>query len=180
MGPADWWWSATAPPPGAWPSGTRAVSVGRCLVGHRFTRVLVSPLWRARETAQLAGFAHAEVCDDLAEWDYGDYEGRTTAEIVRERPGWSLWRDGVPDGEALAEVARRADRVVQASRAVAGDVLAFAHAHILRVVGARWIGLPAQEGSRFVLGPATVSVLGWEHGNPVTERWNDSGGDPLA
>lgn len=154
--------------------------MGRRLADHPFARVLVSPLKRARETSELAGFADAEVWDDLREWDYGAYEGMTTADIRSERPGWSLWRDGAPDGETLEEVAIRADRVVAAVRAVAGDVLVFAHAHILRVVAARWLELPAGDGSRWVLSPASVSVLGWEREIPVIERWNDTGGAPLA
>jgi len=158
----------------------QARAVGLRLAGHRFARVLVSPLQRARETAELAGFSHVEVCDDLREWDYGAYEGRTTAEIRAERPGWSLWHDGAPGGETLAEVAVRADRVVASVRVIAGDVLAFAHAHILRVVAARWLAMPAGDGARWVLGPASVSVLGWERETPVIERWNDTGGAPLS
>lgn len=156
----------------------QARAVGRRLAHHRFALVLVSPLTRARETSELAGFGTAEVCDDLREWDYGAYEGRTTADIRVERPGWSLWRDGAPDGESLAQVAARADRVVTLARAAPGDVLVFAHAHILRVVAARWLSLPAGDGSRWVLGPASVSVLGWERETPVIERWNDTGGEP--
>jgi probable phosphoglycerate mutase len=159
---------------------TQAEAVGRRLAGHRFALVLASPLVRARETGALAGYPDAEVCDDLREWDYGDYEGRTTAEIRDQRPQWSLWRDGAPDGESLSEVAARADRVVARARSVAGDVLVFAHAHILRVVAARWLDLPAGDGSRWVLGPASVSVLGWERETPVIERWNDTGAGPLA
>ena len=158
----------------------QARAVGRRLAGHRFGRVLVSPLQRARETGALAGFPDAEVCDDLREWNYGDYEGRTTVEIRAERPGWSLWQDGAPGGETIGQVARRADRVVAQVRAVPGDVLVFAHAHILRVVAARWLVLPAGDGSRWVLDPASVSVLGWERETPVIERWNDTGGAPLA
>jgi probable phosphoglycerate mutase len=157
----------------------QAEAVGRRLAHHRFALVLVSPLRRARETSQLAGYGDAVVCDDLAEWDYGDYEGRTTSDIRTERPGWSLWLDGAPHGETLADVGTRADRVVALVRAVAGDVLVFAHAHILRVVAARWLALPAGDGSRWVLGPASVSVLGWERETPVIERWNESGGEPL-
>jgi len=157
-----------------------ARALGRRLAHHRFAQVLVSPLARARETSELAGFPGAEVCDDLREWDYGDYEGRTTADIRTQRPGWSLWSDGAPHGETLAQVAARADRVVALARAVPGDVLVFAHAHILRVVAARWLALPAGDGSRWVLGPASVSVLGWERETPVIERWNDTGGGPLA
>jgi probable phosphoglycerate mutase len=157
----------------------QALAVGRRLGHHGYARVLVSPLARARETSALAGFGDAVVCDDLREWNYGAYEGRTTAEIRDERPGWSLWRDGVPEGETLAQVAVRADRVVALVRALPGDVLVFAHAHILRVVAARWLGLPAGDGSRWVLGPASVSVLGWERETPVIEHWNDTGGAPL-
>jgi broad specificity phosphatase PhoE len=158
----------------------QAEALGRRLAAHPFALVLVSPLERARETGALAGFPDAVVCEDLREWDYGAYEGRTTADIRAERPGWSLWRDGAPDGETLDQVAARADRVVALARAEAGDVLVFAHAHILRVVAARWLALPAGDGSRWVLGPASVSVLGWERETPVIERWNDTGGEPLA
>ena len=158
----------------------QARAVGRRLAHHAFALVLSSPLERARGTSELAGFPDAEVCDDLREWDYGAYEGLTTAAIRAERPGWSLWRDGAPEGETLAQVAERADRVVTRARAAAGDVLVFAHAHILRVVAARWLALPADDGSRWVLGPASVSVLGWERETPVIERWNDTGGEPLA
>jgi probable phosphoglycerate mutase len=136
---------------------------------------------RAAETCTLAGFAQsAEVCEDLCEWDYGAYEGRTTAEIRADRPGWVLWRDGVVDGETLAEVSRRADRVVALARSVAGDVLAFAHGHILRVACARWVGLAPEHASCFSLDPGALGVLGWEREVAVVVRWNDGGGDPLA
>jgi broad specificity phosphatase PhoE len=158
----------------------QAVAVGQRLAHHRFARVFVSPLTRARETSDLAGYGEAEVCDDLREWDYGSYEGRATADIRAERPGWSLWRDGTPEGETLAQVAARADRVVALVRAVPGDVLVFAHAHILRVIAARWLALPAADGSRWVLDPASISVLGWEREMPVIEHWNDNGGVPLS
>jgi probable phosphoglycerate mutase len=158
----------------------QAREVGRRLAGHRFALVLTSPLTRARETSALAGFADAEVCDDLAEWNYGAYEGMTTAEIRADAPDWSLWRDGVPGGETLEEVGRRADRVVALVRQTAGDVLVFAHAHILRVIAARWIARPPGDGARLVLNPATISVLGWERETPVVERWNVTTGDPLA
>ena len=158
----------------------QAREVGRRLAGHEFARVLTSPLVRARETGVLAGFPDAEICDDLREWDYGDYEGRTTTDIRSEDPEWSLWRDGVPGGESLEEVSRRADRVVALVRKAGGDVLVFAHAHILRVIAARWIARPASDGARLVLNPATISVLGWERETPVVERWNVTPGDPLA
>ncbi|HEY5025852.1 MAG TPA: histidine phosphatase family protein [Acidimicrobiales bacterium] len=157
-----------------------AEELGRRLAGHRFTVVLTSPLSRARETCAIAGFGSlAEECDDLREWDYGAYEGRTTDEIRAQRPGWSLWRDGVPDGETATEVGDRADRVVSVVRDRSGDVLAFAHAHVLRVLGARWVGLPAEAGALFTLAPATISVLGWEREVAAVTRWNDAAGDPL-
>jgi probable phosphoglycerate mutase len=158
-----------------------AVELGRRLAGLSFARVLTSPLLRARETCEIAGFgARAEVCEDLREWDYGAYEGRTTEEIRAERPGWSLWRDGVPGGETAQDVARRADRVIGAVRDGTGDVLAFAHAHVLRVVAARWLALDAAGGALFTLSPATISVLGWERDVGVITRWNDATGDVLG
>lgn len=164
------------------PEGERqGEEVGRRLAGHRFALVLVSPLRRARQTCELAGFgAVAQTCDDLREWDYGSYEGLTTDEINAENPGWSLWEDGAPGGETPTEVGARADAVVALARAAPGDVLAFSHGHILRVVAARWVGLGPGDGSRFALDPATVSVLGWEREVAVAARWNDSGGDPLG
>jgi broad specificity phosphatase PhoE len=157
----------------------QAEAVGRRLAGHRFARVLVSPLMRARVTGRLAGFPGAEVDEDLREWDYGDYEGRTTAEIQAQRPGWSLWRDGVLGGETLEEVAARADRVVDTVRSAEGDVLVFAHGHILRVIAARWLGLPAESGSHLALATGTISVLGWERDTPVVQSWNNGDGDPF-
>jgi broad specificity phosphatase PhoE len=155
----------------------QAEEVGRRLAGHHFARVLVSPLLRAQQTCEAAGFgAMAETCHDLREWDYGAYEGLTSDEIFALDPGWSLWKDGVPGGESPAEVGRRADAVVALVRSRPGDVLAFAHGHILRVVAARWVGLAPSDGARLSLDPATISVLGWEHGRPVATRWNDAGG----
>jgi probable phosphoglycerate mutase len=155
--------------------------LGRLLAGHDFALVLTSPLRRAEETCRIAGFgAVARVCDDLREWDYGAYEGQTTSDIRTERPGWSLWDDGAPGGETAEDVGRRADRVVATARAADGDVLAFAHAHVLRVVGARWLGLAPDSGRLLVLDPATVSVLGWEREVAVVTRWNDTADDPLA
>ncbi|MGD0254083.1 MAG: histidine phosphatase family protein [Acidimicrobiales bacterium] len=159
----------------------QTTEIGHRLGGHDFARVLVSPMSRARETCALAGFGgSAEVCDDLLEWDYGAYEGRTTQEIRAGRPDWSLWRDGVVDGETLAEVSRRADRVVALVRSSAGDVLAFAHGHLLRVVCARWLDLAPSEAARFVLDPGAVGVLGWEYEVAVVIRWNDANEDPLG
>ena len=161
------------------PEGERQAAVLRdWLAGCRFSSVLVSPLERARRTCDLAGFgASAAVCDDLAEWDYGDVEGRTSAEVRAERPGWTLWHDGVTGGETLDQVAARADRVVAAAAAAPGDTIAFAHGHVLRVVAARWLGLQAASGAHFELGPAAIGVLGWEHGTPVISAWNLAGGD---
>jgi probable phosphoglycerate mutase len=150
------------------------------LVGHEFALVLTSPLRRARQTCDIAGFGSgAEECDDLREWDYGEYEGKTTDQIRAVAPGWSLWGDGVPGGETAHDVGVRADRVIEVARARSGDVLAFAHAHVLRVVAARWVGLPAAGGALFTLAPATISVLGWERESAAVTRWNDAGGDPL-
>jgi broad specificity phosphatase PhoE len=140
-----------------------------------FAAVWSSPSMRARRTAELAGFgAVAETKPDLAEWDYGAYEGLKTKEILLERPGWSLFRDGCPEGESVAEAGARADRMVAALRAVNGDVLVFSSAHFLRTLTARWLGLPATGGALFVLDTASLSVLGYEHDmtEPVLRRWN--------
>ncbi|MGA2520946.1 MAG: histidine phosphatase family protein [Acidimicrobiales bacterium] len=150
------------------------------LVGHDFARVLTSPMERAFETGLLAGFGvEAQRSDDLLEWDYGDYEGLTTAEIRAIRPGWTLWRDGAPGGESPDDVARRADRVVASARQATGDVLVFAHGHLLRMVAVRWLALEPAAGAMFVLDPATLSILGWERDVAVVSRWNDGAGDPL-
>lgn len=138
-----------------------------------FSRVLVSPLSRARTTCSLAGYEEsAEVLADLAEWDYGDYEGRTTVEIRIERPDWRLWRDGVPGGEPLAALAERADRVIENVRAGGGEVAVFSHGHFLRVMAARWVGLQASAGALLALDAGGVSALGWEHENAVITLWN--------
>ncbi len=159
----------------------QAEALGRLLAGHEFALVLTSPLERARKTCALAGFsAAAKPCDDLLEWDYGDYEGLTTEQIRRESPRWSLWDDGAPGGEQPEEVGRRAERVVSLARAESGDILAFGHGHLLRVVAARWLGLAPREGRLLRLDPATVSILGWERDTAVVSRWNDTAGDPLA
>jgi probable phosphoglycerate mutase len=138
-----------------------------------FAVVLSSPRERALETCRLAGITEPEVSDDLQEWDYGDYEGRTTADIRQAVPGWSLWRDGVPGGETAAQITARADRVVTLARASAGPVLVFSHGHFLRVLAARWLDLDAGAGRLLALEPASVSVLGWEREQPVIARWND-------
>ena len=147
------------------------------LAGHDFTLVLASPLSRAFETARLAGFgARVQTTDDLLEWDYGDDEGRTTAEIRHERPGWTIWRDGPKGGETVREVAGRVDRVIARVRAEAagGNALVFAHGHILRALAARWLGAPVSTGRRYALSTATLSILGWEREQAVIERWNDT------
>jgi broad specificity phosphatase PhoE len=150
-----------------------AEAVGGVLGGLTFSLVLASPLRRAAETCRLAGFgAAAEPCSDLLEWDYGAYEGRTSGEIRAERPGWTLWADGVPGGETAADVGRRADRVVARALAAGGDTLCVAHGHVLRVLAARWTGLPPAGGRLLALDAGSVSVLGWERETPVVERWN--------
>jgi probable phosphoglycerate mutase len=157
------------------PRGRRqADAIAVRLNGRAFTRVLTSPSDRAVETCRRAGYGgRAELCPDLLEWDYGEYEGRTTVEIRRDAPGWSLWRDGVPNGETADDVGRRADRVIASIRLGGGDAMLCAHGHILRVVAARWLALPATEGRLFALDTATLSVLGWEREVAVITRWND-------
>lgn len=154
-----------------------AEALGARLARWRFSLVLTSPLSRATETCGLAGLGdRAQTTDDLREWDYGDYEGRRTTDIRQERPGWDLWTDGVPNGETLASVGARADRVVERAGAARGDVALFAHGHVLRVLGARWIGLPPAGGRLLALTTASVSVLGWERETAVIEGWNDTTG----
>jgi probable phosphoglycerate mutase len=154
----------------------QATALRRVVAGRTFALVLVSPMVRARDTARLVGLGDgAEVDPDLSEWDYGEYEGRTTAEIRAERPGWSVWTDGAPGGESPADVARRADRVIDRCRTAAGgegDVCVVAHAHLLRVLAARWIGLDAADGARLGLDTGTWSALGYEREAPVVLRWN--------
>jgi probable phosphoglycerate mutase len=151
-----------------------AMAIGHNLAGRKFAGVLVSPLQRARETCRLAGYENARIEPDLSEWDYGDYEGRTTSQIQAERPGWTLWGDGVPNGETAAQVATRAENVIARALAIEGegDVALFAHGHILRVLTARWLGLPPEDGRLFALGTAAVSTLGYERETRVITRWN--------
>ncbi|MEW1750332.1 histidine phosphatase family protein [Streptomyces angustmyceticus] len=138
--------------------------------------VRTSPLVRAAETCELAGFGdRARPWDALMEFDYGAYEGLTPAEIKSGRPDWLIWRDGVPEGETLAEVAARADEVVGWARSADRDALVFAHGHILRALGARWLGLDISFAARIRLEPTSLSVLGWAYGEPAIERWNDTG-----
>jgi probable phosphoglycerate mutase len=148
--------------------------LGEKLRGETFDLVLTSPLARARETCQLAGFGdQAVVTADLAEWDYGEYEGITTDEIRETRPGWQLFTDGAPGGERAAAVGARVDRVIGQVRALdGGRAIAFAHGHLLRVLGARWVELPPEGGAHLLLGTATLSVLGWDRETPAVQRWN--------
>jgi broad specificity phosphatase PhoE len=150
-----------------------AQAVGLELRGGRFALVLTSPLARAYETCRLAGLGElAEQRDELMEWDYGAYEGRETIDIRKERPGWTLWRDGVPEGETIAQVQARVDRIIAELRSVAGDAAVFAHGHLLRVLAARWLGLEPAAGRLFALDPATISILGYERETPVVRMWN--------
>ena len=147
------------------------------LRGLTFAKVFTSPLQRAARTCELAGFgAVAEIDRDLLEWNYGEYEGRVTADILRERPDWQLFRDGCPGGESPNEVGTRADRVVQRVHEVEGDVLLFSSGHFLRVLAARWLGLDASIGRCFLLSTASLSALGYEHNlsQPVIRLWDDT------
>ena len=140
-----------------------------------FTHVLTSPLVRARETCTLAGLgATAQVRPELAEWDYGDYEGLTTVEIRQARPDWDLWRDGCPGGETADDVGARIDRLLSEVQTLHGNVACFAHGHVLRVLGARWIGLPPRDGAALGLSTGSISVLGNEREHSVLWRWNDA------
>jgi broad specificity phosphatase PhoE len=142
-----------------------------------FAKVFTSPLQRATRTCELAGFgAVAETVSDLVEWNYGDYEGRLTADVHKERPDWQLFRDGCPEGELPNEVGTRADRVVKRVRAINGNVLLFSSGHFLRVLAARWLGLDATIGRYFMLSTASLSALGYEHNlsQPVFRLWDDT------
>jgi broad specificity phosphatase PhoE len=151
----------------------QATHLGLALRGRTFSRVLSSPLERALESCRLAGFGdRVELLDDLREWDYGAYEGRTRVEIAAEVPGWTVWTHPIVDGESLSDVGRRADRVIAAMLPGGGDVLIFSHGHFLRVLAARWIEQPPLLGSRLELATATLSELGWETDRRVIEGWN--------
>jgi broad specificity phosphatase PhoE len=155
----------------------QAESLARRLAGQRFALVLTSPRSRAVETAHLAGFRHAIPEPDLGEWDYGEFEGRTTPDIRTEIPEWSIWTGPWRKGETVEDVGRRADRVIERclEPAVDGDAILFAHGHLLRVLAARWIRLPADAGRLFALGTATIGILGWERSTRVIETWNEAG-----
>jgi broad specificity phosphatase PhoE len=154
----------------------RARGLKERLKGLRFDRAFTSPLQRARRTCELAGFGEsAKVDPDLLEWNYGDYEGRKTNDILKERPGWRLFRDGCPNGEQPADVGARADRVIARLRERDDSAILFSSGHILRVLAARWLGLAPSEGRLFMLGTASVSVLGYEHdkSEPAVQLWNE-------
>ena len=156
------------------PNGARqAEALAQRLAARSFALVLTSPLLRARETCRLAGqAAAAEIDDDLAEWDYGTCEGRTLAEIRREQPGWTVWRGPLPGGETVEQVGERADRVLARLRSVEGSALLFGHGHMLRILAARWLGLPPRAGALFALDAAALSVLGAEREQAVLRAWN--------
>ncbi len=155
----------------------QARSAQGALSGIDFDLVLTSPLQRAHLTATLAGFPEAAVEPNAVEWDYGDYEGVNSALVRAENPGYLIWNDGVPNGESLAQVAERADQIVQRARAVQredgapANVLLVAHGHFLRILAARWLGLPGGQGRHFVLGTAKVCTLGWDKMTPAVEQW---------
>ena len=153
----------------------QARALGPRLHAWTFSLVLTSPLQRALETCRLAGYGEqARVRPDLVEWDYGRYEGLTSQQIQALQPNWSLWRDGCPGGETAEDVGRRADRVLAEVRRVDGDVLIFAHGHVLRVLAARWLGETPEGGRHYALQTATLSVLGYEHADPVIRLWNQT------
>ena len=156
-----------------------ARQIGERLQRFSFSRVFTSPLQRASKTCELAGFgAGAEVGPDLIEWDYGRFEGMLTRNILKERPGWELFRDGCPGGELPADVAARADRFIARVRSIEGDLLAFSSGHIIRMIAARWLGGPPAAGRFFFCDPASVGVLSFEHASrdePIIHLWNYRG-----
>ena len=156
---------------------SNALRLGERLSGLTFAKVFTSPLERAMRTCELAGFgSSAHIDADLLEWDYGEYEGRLTVDILKERPDWQLFRDGCPGGESPQQVAARADRIVSRLHAVTGDVLLFSSGHFLRVLATRWLGLEPINGQSLVLGTASLSALGYEHNisHPAIQLWNDT------
>lgn len=151
----------------------QAEALGARLAKDHFDLVLSSPSIRARRTAEIAGFAEFEIDDDLTEYRYGDYEGRTSDEIHRERPNWNLWRDGCPGGETTEEVARRADRVLGRLKGGSGTAVIFSHGHMSRILAARSVGLDGVAGGLLMLSTATLSIVGREHDRPAIRLWND-------
>ncbi|MDQ6776771.1 MAG: histidine phosphatase family protein [Actinomycetota bacterium] len=156
-------------------AGRRRAQELASVLAREYSIVLCSPLRRARETCELAGFTDPVIGPNLREWNYGEYEGLTTDEIRARRPDWNLWRDGCPGGETPDQVAARADQVLARLRSVGGDALVFAHGHILRVLTARWVEMPPSAGARFVLAAGSLGVLGHERETEVIERWNAGG-----
>ncbi len=154
------------------PTGEETARELASALDRPYELVLTSPRQRARVTAGLAGFPDAEVCDDLVEWGFGDYEGLTAEQIRESAPGWTVWTQPCPGGESAAEVTERLDRVVARASEARGDVLVFSHGHALRALAARWLGLPVSEGRLLRLDTATLSVLGFERETPVVLRWN--------
>ena len=154
----------------------QAVELGKRLRGHQFGLVLTSPLSRAAETARIAGFGDAIRVDDLMEWDYGEFEGRTTDDIRESLPGWTIWTGPWRGGETADDVGARVDRVIARclDPSVRGDALLFAHGHVLRVLTARWLEQPPAAGAHYALGTATIGILGWERQNRVIETWNEA------
>ena len=151
----------------------QARATGSLLANIDFSLVLCSPMQRARRTCELAGLLDCAVTEnDLQEWDYGDYEGVTTPKIRETVPGWTVWSGICPNGETIEQVSNRADRVIERVRNESGNVIVFAHGHILRVLTARWCELDPVEGQRFILDPATLSILGWERETPAVRQWN--------
>lgn len=154
----------------------QAAALGRYLDGREFELVLTSPLQRAWETCRIAGYGDVAQPDpNLMEWDYGEYEGRTTDDIREDNPDWDLWTEGVPNGETIMQVAARASDVIDRASLTEGAVALFAHGHILRVLAALWLGLSPKDGRLFALSTATVSVLGYERETRVLRRWNQGG-----
>lgn len=153
----------------------RAVAIHDYLHGRQFSLVLTSPLKRARETCRIAGYSDtAQVDDNLREWDYGEYEGRTTAEIRKTQPGWSVWDDNPKQGENLSQVAARAQKVIDRALVAGGRVALFSHAHFLRILAATWLDLEPKAGSLFALGTGSISTLGFERETRVLQTWNRS------
>lgn len=151
----------------------KARDLGGKLAGRRFALVLTSPLQRARRTCELAGFgAQAQIDSNLMEWNYGDYEGLTTADIRRQRPGWSIFRDGFPNGEPIQAVAARTRAVIDRALQAPGDVALFAHGHVLRILTTQWLGVAPEDARLYALSTASISTLGHEHETKVIARWN--------
>ena len=153
----------------------RAAKIRDYLAQRKFSLVLTSPLLRARETCRIAGYADgAQIEENLREWDYGIFEGRTTADIRKDQPDWSIWDSPVPEGEPVEHVAARAQKVIDRALQAGGDVALFAHAHILRILAATWLSLEPRGGRLFALGTGSVSTLGYERENRVISTWNRS------